>query len=416
MRPGAATVGWDDACQTGQRPGPGSGAGDGRGGRRSLHGGPGDRRRGRRIGAAGGRSAGAQQEARRPSPARPRRSRRRRWRRRGGAGRAGAGADRRTRRSWWPRRTATTRFGRAARDQRAGVRRSATDRPGSATEGARRLPARHRLPSGGTSVRAVAAGDRDLDALRAPELATRVTERSIFVLPVGATEQHGPHLPFNTDTRDRRVRGPGDRAARWATRSTSGCCRRWPTRSPTSTPGPRGRCGSRPRTLLSVLDDLGRCVATTPARRLVFLNGHGGNSALLNVACRELRLHHGLQTFLAHPSVPARPGRRQPGRGAGHGHPRRPGRDLADAAPPARPGRPGRRFPQRARTSRRQPSRALRRRRCPSAGSRTTSDPSGHIGDPTGATAERGKSLFEAAVDAFSQALAEVAAFDFGRP
>ena len=49
-------------------------------------------------------------------------------------------------------------------------------------------------------MRAVAAGDRDLDALRAPELATRVTERSIFVLPVGATEQHGPHLPFNTDT------------------------------------------------------------------------------------------------------------------------------------------------------------------------------------------------------------------------
>ena len=40
----------------------------------------------------------------------------------------------------------------------------------------------------------------------------------------------------------------------------------------------------------------------------------------------------------------------------------------------------------------------------------------GHIGDPTGATAERGKSLFEAAVDAFGQALAEVAAFDFGRP
>ena len=36
----------------------------------------------------------------------------------------------------------------------------------------------------------------------------------------------------------------------------------------------------------------------------MFLNGHGGNSSLLNVACRELRLKYGLMTFLAHPFVP----------------------------------------------------------------------------------------------------------------
>jgi creatinine amidohydrolase len=35
----------------------------------------------------------------------------------------------------------------------------------------------------------------------------------------------------------------------------------------------------------------------------------------------------------------------------------------------------------------------------------------GVIGDPTGADAEHGKVLFEAAVDAFSAALAEIAAF-----
>ena len=65
-------------------------------------------------------------------------------------------------------------------------------------------------------------------------------------------------------------------------------------------------------TLLAVLDDLGRCVATTPAQRLVFLNGHGGNSALVNVANRELRLHHGLMTFLAHPGLPADQGGSSP--------------------------------------------------------------------------------------------------------
>ena len=37
--------------------------------------------------------------------------------------------------------------------------------------------------------------------------------------------------------------------------------------------------------------------------------------------------------------------------------------------------------------------------------------PDGHIGDPTAATAERGKELFEGAVRAFGEALAEVASF-----
>ena len=56
--------------------------------------------------------------------------------------------------------------------------------------------------------------------------------------------------------------------------------------------------------MLSVLDDIGRCIASTNAKKLVFLNGHGGNSALLNVVNRELRLSYGLQTFTAHPSMP----------------------------------------------------------------------------------------------------------------
>jgi creatinine amidohydrolase len=42
--------------------------------------------------------------------------------------------------------------------------------------------------------------------------------------------------------------------------------------------------------------------------------------------------------------------------------------------------------------------------------------PSGHIGDPTTATAERGRVLFDAAVDAFCGALAEVASFELPVP
>ncbi len=263
-------------------------------------------------------------------------------------------------------------------------------------------------------MRAVAAGDRDLDALRAPELATRVTERSIFVLPVGATEQHGPHLPFNTDT------VIAESVARATVGEVGEALDVWllPPMAYTKSNEHAWSAGTlwlSARTLLSVLEDLGRCVATTPARRLVFLNGHGGNSALLNVACRELRLEHGLQTFLAHPSVPPDHGGASPAEELGMGihggleetslmlHLRP---DLVDLAA----------------GSRNVPERLAANRHVRFGGTVSfgwlSNDfgPDGHIGDPTGATAERGKSLFEAAVDAFGQALAEVAAFDFGRP
>ena len=99
----------------------------------------------------------------------------------------------------------------------------------------------------------------------------------------------------------------GGRPRRWpasATSSTSGCCRRSPTPSPTSTPGRPGRSGCRrPRCSPCSTTSAGASPLTA-ARKVVFLNGHGGNSALLGVANRELRLDHGLMTFLAHPGVP----------------------------------------------------------------------------------------------------------------
>lgn len=42
-------------------------------------------------------------------------------------------------------------------------------------------------------------GPRRLANLRAPDILTRINERSIVVQPLGAIEQHGPHLPLSTD-------------------------------------------------------------------------------------------------------------------------------------------------------------------------------------------------------------------------
>src|SRR5262249_54356828 len=133
---------------------------------------------------------------------------------------------------------------------------------------------------------------RRLADLRASELPGKVSDRSTLVLPVGAIEQHRPHLPYSTDllvaeaAADAVVETAGDDHDLWllpALAYTKSNEHAWNG----------GTFWLSASTMLAVLDDLGRSAAKTGARRLAFLNGHGGNTALLNVACRELRLAYG---------------------------------------------------------------------------------------------------------------------------
>ena len=147
--------------------------------------------------------------------------------------------------------------------------------------------------------------------LQGPDVARLITDRSIFVQPLGAIEQHGPHLPLSTDSviATAVAEAAVDLVAGTAIGSGDDPVDVWllPTLEYTKSNEHAWSPGTiwlSATTMLAVLDDIGRCVATTPAKRLVFLNGNGGNSALVNVANREIRLAHGLMTFLAHPGVP----------------------------------------------------------------------------------------------------------------
>jgi creatinine amidohydrolase len=254
-------------------------------------------------------------------------------------------------------------------------------------------------------------GSRRLANLRAPDILTRLSDRSILVQPLGAIEQHGPHLPLSTDLVIADAVGAaaagrvGDELDVWLLPSLAY------TKSDEHSWSP-GTVGLSASTLLSVLDDVGRCVAATAARRLVWFNGHGGNSALLGIANREVRRKHGLMTFLAHPSLPPDQGGASTAaeRGFGiHGGADETSLmlhlapDLVDLDAAAR------RVPEHLAENRH-----VRFGGAVSFGwlSNDFSD-DGVIGDPTVATAERGAELFEAAVATFCDVLAEIATFRF---
>jgi creatinine amidohydrolase len=252
---------------------------------------------------------------------------------------------------------------------------------------------------------------RRLSELRAPQIAELITAHSVLVQPVGSIEQHGAHLPFETDllvaatAAQTVVEERGDELDLWLlpplayTKSNEHA---WSA----------GTIWLSPTTLLSVLDDLGRSLAKLPARRLAFVNGHGGNTALLNVACREIRLTYGLLTFLLHPQVP--PDHGGPSLEAEMGTGIHGGLEETSVMLHLRPD-----LVDMSNAQRHVPEAMASNRHVRFGGSVSfgwTSDdfgPSGVIGDPTGATADHGKVLFEAAVRTLGEALSEVASFEF---
>lgn len=140
-------------------------------------------------------------------------------------------------------------------------------------------------------------GTRKLAELSGPAVSANLTADSVIIIPTGAIEHHGAHLPLNTDALVAESvasaaveRGVAEGLDLW----------QLPTLSYTKSDEHHWAPGTmwlNWETLMSTLVDLGRSVAATPARKLVFLNGHGGNTALLGVANRELRRRFGLQTF-----------------------------------------------------------------------------------------------------------------------
>ena len=120
-------------------------------------------------------------------------------------------------------------------------------------------------------------------------------EHTVVLLPVGAIEPHGPHLPVSTD----------------ATVAES-ICHLGASLVPDDIPllvlptqdvGKStehlqypGTVTHSAETLMKSWMEIGDSVARTGLKKLVFFNAHGGQPQIMEICCRELRIKHKMMT------------------------------------------------------------------------------------------------------------------------
>ncbi len=231
----------------------------------------------------------------------------------------------------------------------------------------------------------------------------------VVILPIGAVEQHGAHLPLLTDTLianaalEAAFAALPDDVPAWALPTL-------PFSKSNEHVGFPGTLALSASTVMAVLRDVAQSVSSAGFRRLLFLNAHGGNKALLEMMARDIRAEFGLLTFLASPS-PLTPEDRaalpeQEQRFGIHAGTVETALIMATTPQYAHPERATPHYPD-------VPSETLHLTALPQVAwlSRDWS-PTGHFGDPTVATAEDGERWLKQAGEGLAALIAEIASFE----
>jgi creatinine amidohydrolase/Fe(II)-dependent formamide hydrolase-like protein len=127
-----------------------------------------------------------------------------------------------------------------------------------------------------------ATNSRLLGDLTFPEVSERLCETSILCLPIGAIEQHGAHLPLNTDVvvAQELTRRSLSREHDWAP----------------------GTLSLSIQGFVTLMRDMAQhIVRALPARNLAIVNGHGGNRGVLDNLIHELSGDFALNACVIHP-------------------------------------------------------------------------------------------------------------------
>lgn len=152
----------------------------------------------------------------------------------------------------------------------------------------------------------VSTSRRLLGRLTAPEVASEVRAESVLCLPVGAFEQHGPHLPIHTDV----VLAEGfarEVITRWGDDYDVWLLPTIPFGISSEHAWSQGTVSLSIRTFSDVV--LAACeaiAAATAAKNLLIINGHGGNRGVLETLVYEIEQRSSVRACVTHPTALSR--------------------------------------------------------------------------------------------------------------
>lgn len=142
--------------------------------------------------------------------------------------------------------------------------------------------------------------ERFLPRLTSLQIKQLPKEDALVILPVGAVEQHGWHMPVMTDALigeallTQTIELLSEEANVWLLPPVS-------YGKSNEHLDYAGTFSLSPATLMNVLSDIGASLQRNGFRRLLLFNTHGGNVDLLNVAARDIRVSTGLMVFYVNP-------------------------------------------------------------------------------------------------------------------
>ena len=131
---------------------------------------------------------------------------------------------------------------------------------------------------------------RDFSALTWTEIAALPNrDRTVLILPIGAIEQHGPHLPLKVDSAI---------ISEILNRALAALDPEIPAYGLPLLPygksnehlGFPGTISLSATTLLATVMEIGESVYRAGFRRLILMNGHGGQPQVLDIAATDLRV------------------------------------------------------------------------------------------------------------------------------
>lgn len=132
--------------------------------------------------------------------------------------------------------------------------------------------------------------------LATTDFATLSLERAIAVLPVAATEQHGPHLPLSVDSD--LAQGIIDASIPHLPAEVPALF--LPVQAIGYSPEHASFTGTltlKAETVIRLWTDIAESVAATGVKKLLIFNTHGGNVGLLDVVARDLRVRLNLLVY-----------------------------------------------------------------------------------------------------------------------